>query len=198
MTTDISYYHEGDNAALMGKLKILGYFKPEDRVLDATYGRGTWWKRYRPDFLVGNDADLKAKVCFHEDFTAFPAAWRDGWDVVCYDPPYKLNGTGGPDDARYGCEDTITVPDRLKLVYDGLRGCMKIVKPRGYLLVKCQDQVAGGRVRWMSHNLIDIAARHRFFLVERFDMPPARPQPLGRKQKHARRGSTLLVFKRER
>ena len=196
--TDVSYYHTGSNADLIVKVAELGYITADDEVLDVTYGQGTWWKKWGPLALEGNDWDPTSPAIHHYDFTKLPVEWRDTFDVVAYDPPYKLNGTGGPADARYGCDDKIIVEDRLALVYRGLRECTRVVKPGGYLLVKCQDQVAGGRVRWMTHNIIDQAASRGCPLVERFDMPPARPQPAGRRQLHARRGSTLLIFRRDR
>ena len=195
--TDISFFHSGNNAALIVKVAELGYIKPDDSVLDATVGVGTWWNLYHPEFLITNDLDPNVDANFHKDFIAFPDTWRDGWDVVCYDPPYKLNGTGGPSDARYGCEDKVTVEDRKSLIYQGFRSCSRVVKPGGYLLVKVQDQVAGGKVHWLTQDIHDNAWMVGLTLVERFDMPPARPQPAGRRQLHARRGSTLLIFQRK-
>jgi hypothetical protein len=69
----------GDNAALIaavGPLYLTG------SVLDVTYGRGAWWKRYTPDPFVHHDLAQDGI-----DFRDLP--YEDGsWDAVCFDPPY--------------------------------------------------------------------------------------------------------------
>ena len=197
--SSISYYHTGSNAALIVKVAELGYIKADDSVLDATVGVGTWWNLYRPTLLFTNDLDCKVDANFHEDFTAFPETWRDGWDVVCFDPPYRLNGTPDPNfDTRYGTHLVTTEAQVMATIRLGLEGCMAVVKPGGILLVKCQAQVCSGRVVWQDLEVIQWARWRQFELIDRFDMAPARPQPAGRRQLHARRGSTLLIFKRSK
>jgi len=195
VTTDISYYHKGDNAALIRKVIDLGLIKGSDEILDATYGSGSWWKGLTCFDITSNDL-YNGDANHAYDFRAFPEAWEDGFDVVAYDPPYKLNGTGGEADERYGCNDKVTVNDRKTLILQGFRGCSEVLRPGGYMLVKVQDQVAGGHVHWLTFDLMTIAPAYRLTLVDRFDMPPARPQPANRRQVHARRGSTLMVFKK--
>jgi hypothetical protein len=76
------------NAELIYAVAKLGYIRPDDRVIDVTYGRGTWWKRYRPANFVTNDLG-KGHPKIRFDFRRAP--FPDGaFDVVAYDPPYKL------------------------------------------------------------------------------------------------------------
>ena len=36
------------NAAMIADVHRLGYLKDEDHILDPTYGRGRWWRVWRP------------------------------------------------------------------------------------------------------------------------------------------------------
>ena len=93
---------------------------------------------------------------------------------------------------------------------EGFRECVRISSK--WILVKCQDQVCSGQMRWQTDWFTDYAKGLAFQgvklrKVDRFDMiGHAIPQPgIGlpeddpryRKQKHAHgRGSTLLVFQK--
>jgi hypothetical protein len=138
------------------------------------------------------------------------------WDTVFFDPPFKLNGnpSGLPElSQRYGVNVPARWEARHKLIVHGFIESLRISKR---VLVKCQDQVVSGRIRWQTDmlklvadggylNVIDhgidgaFTAAPRAKLVDRFDMLGHHiPQPMkGREQKHAHaRPSTLLVFER--
>jgi len=189
-----------DNGALIADCARLGYLRPEWRTLDPTYGYGTFWQKWRPDNLVATDLDpAKSQTGDSVDFTALP--WPDRhFDAVVFDPPYKLTGnpadTGGIDE-RYGVHVYTDWRDRMDLCRRGITECARVLGD-GYLLVKCQDQVCSGKVRWQTIDFTNHAATLGLGLVDRFDFLSYRPQPAGRRQVHARRNaSTLLVFGRE-
>lgn len=199
MTEVLAVYDWPTNAALIAdvnRLHPLG-----DAVLDATYGRGRWWQKHRPPVLITNDLNPKTDTDYHYDFQAFPQNWTDQFDGVAFDPPYKLNGTPtlGDFDNAYGIAQPTNWRERMLLIRNGFRECLRVVKPAGRVYVKCQDQVVSGRMRWQTHTLITEAEQRGARLVDRFDMlGGTRPQPEGRRQVHARgRGSTLLVFSME-
>lgn len=179
----------GDLIADVSKL----YLSKEDRILDATYGRGRWWTKWQPDKLYTNDLYTEAE--FSYDFRDMP--FHDGeFDVVAFDPPYKLNGTptlGDFDDA-YGVDQRTNWRERMAYLLDGFTECARVASD--LVLVKCQDQVCSGKMRWQTFEVLVRAADLGLRLVDRFDMlGGTRPQPVGRRQVHARgRGSTLLVF----
>ena len=173
------------------------YLHPDDTVLDATYGRGGFWTEYRPPNLITNDLNGLLMAEYTHDFRnlGFDA---NTFDVVAFDPPYKLSGTPalGDFDNRYGIDEPATRTDRLALISDGFIECMRISKR--LVLAKCQDQVNGGRIHWQTHMLHQAAynSYSDWRLLDRFDMiGTSRPQPSGTRQVHARgRGSTLMVF----
>lgn len=186
------------NADLIGDCARLGYLRREWRTLDPTYGLGTFWTKWQPDVLVGTDIDPKKNPWSKEpvDFTMLPFDDRR-FDAVVFDPPYKLNGTPAAElDERYGIHEPARWQDRMALCRAGLTECARVLGD-GYLLVKCQDQVCAGKVRWQTLDFAAHAERLGLGLVDRFEFLSHRPQPAGRRQVHARRNSSqLLVFKR--
>lgn len=164
-------------------------------VLDATYGEGAFWNDYRPARLVTNDLHKPADHAW--DYRNMPVP--DGhFGTVVFDPPYKLSGTPAlpEQDARYGTTEVTSRSDVMNDIRLGALECYRVA--RKYLLVKCMDQVEGGRMRWqtdmVTRALEDVGA----WKVDRFDMVAGgRPQPGGRRQLTARhQASQLLVFRR--
>ncbi|HUV09726.1 MAG TPA: hypothetical protein VMX12_02040 [Acidimicrobiia bacterium] len=182
------------NAELIADAAQL-HLDAEALALDATFGRGTWWKVWRPNRLITVDLS-KGDPMVRADFRRLP--FRPGtFGLVAYDPPYKLNGTGTPDaDERYGVELPASRAGRQELILAGLEGCAAVLAKKGMLIVKVQDQVNGGKMRWQTTMVAIHAASLGLRLVDRFDKLGARDQPEGTSQQHARdRGSTLLVFR---
>jgi hypothetical protein len=150
---------------------------------------------FRPEMLLTNDYYKPADYRFPYD--DFPFNDRT-FDAVVFDPPYKLSGTPscGTFDTRYGIAEKMSNGARLDDIVDGATECLRVCS--AYLLVKCQDQVAGGRVRWQTDLVTEAIVNAGGTKVDRFDLVTTpRPQPAGRCQMHARRNhSTLLVFAR--
>lgn len=184
------------NADLIADLHKLGYIRDTDKVLDPTYGKGGWWTRYSPEYLVHHDLATHGV-----DFRKMP--WHDNhFDVVAFDPPYVATGgrstTGIPEFyMRYGMIEAPKDPQGVQmLINDGMDECMRVSK--GLVLVKCQSYVSSGRI-WPGEFLtFNHAMKMGMSLEDHFTMVTSpRPQPSGRRQVHARRNSsTLFVFKK--
>jgi hypothetical protein len=193
---DIKAYNDWrTNGELIADVAKL-WFSKTRITLDPTYGKGTFWTVWRPRKLVACDkVRRKSPLGRSVDFRRLPFKDRQFSQVV-FDPPYKLNGRPDLDsDERYGTDEYTRWQDRMDLIFTGLREVERVCKD--ILLVKCQDQVVSGHVRWQTHLAVTHAEVHGFGLVDRFDMLGGRKQPKDRSQVHARRNaSTLLVFKR--
>jgi hypothetical protein len=175
----------------------LGYLGDLDAtVLDLTYGRGFWWTRYRPTWLL-TEVD---------DFTA-TGINDDAVGVVCFDPPYISTGsreTSSIDHfyARYGLGELKGWRAVRQLIDDGLAECARVLVPRGCLLVKCMDYVEGGHKVWNTFHVVAEAESLGLRLIDRFiHLNGGGPQTLTnldgspRRQEHAREvSSMLLVF----
>ena len=191
-----------NNAELMADCHALGYLRDDDSVLDATYGLGRFWTIYRPTRLIASDLYAGGEDGIARwDFRHIPVAPRT-FDVVVLDPPYKLNGTStgkGPaaSDVDYGvgASAPATWQERHALIRDGITECARVA--RRVLMVKCQDQVCSGQVRWQTREFAAHAEDQGFRLVDALHVQGHRKQPDGRRQVHARRDySTLLVLER--
>lgn len=177
------------NAVLIKDCARLGYL--EGRVLDVTYGKGRWWTVWRPDDLTTHD--LKTDGV---DFRELPHP-NKSFDAIAFDPPYKLNGTPTVKvDEPYGVDVVSTRQERHQLIRDGMKECDRVLAPQGHLLLKCQDQVSGGKVRWQTHEFAAYGESLGLRLVDSLLMLAHRAQPDGVRQVHARRNySTLLIFR---
>lgn len=178
------------NGEMIQDVATLGYL--DGKVLDATYGEGGFWTHWRPADLTANANEW--------DFCELPFPdWT--FSAVVFDPPYRLNGTPdlGPFDQRYGVQHKATWQSRHKLMKRGLRECIRVTAPGGYVLGKCQAQVCSGKVRWQDRLMSEWGEAEGCELVDRFDLVThERKQPDGRRQVHARRNhSTLLVLQTE-
>ena len=185
------------NAHLIEDVARLGYLRAEDYTLDPTHGQGVWWRRWRPERLVRTDIIPANAPDGPADFTTLP--WPgDVFDAVAFDPPYRLNGRPDPGfDIKYGTQARAGWQERHELIRQGITECFRVLRPEGILLVKCQDQVCGGRVRWQTHEFTEHAEEQDSRLVDSLLMIGGRPQPPGRRQVHANHNySTLLVFRK--
>lgn len=199
----LAAYPWKSNAELIEACAKLGYIG--SNVLDPTWGRGTWWKNYTPESLTLADRILDEDY----DFTLMP--WdANTFDTVAFDPPYVSAGgrettTLGEYHNRYGMDKAKKTPKQVQHVINvGLAECTRVVKTRGFVLVKCQDYISSGKF-WNGTYLTQRFAIEilRLEQVDRLDMiTNPRPQPAERNgivsaQQHARRNlSTMFVFRK--
>jgi tRNA G10 N-methylase Trm11 len=187
------------NAELIADCALLGYVRNTDHVLDPTFGRGVWWKLFRPYSLTTHNRN--------EDGVDFRNLPHDTgvFDVVAYDPPYV--SVGGRESSgikemhgRYGMEDAPNSPAALQdLINEGLHEVHRVLKPRGVALVKCQDYISSGKLWLGTHRTLTYALDELgFTCVDRLEhITSPRPQPANRRQVHARRNlSTLFVLRK--
>lgn len=192
--TVLAAHNWKSNAHLIADVAQLGYL--DGIVLDATFGEGNFWTEWQPKVLITNDLFKDAHYQF--DFRHMRTFFSQFFDAVVFDPPYKLSGTPalGDFDNRYGIDVPTRWQDRWQMCLDGITECGRVAKT--HLLVKCQDQVCSGKIRWQTLEFPAHAASLGYELIDRFDfLGGGRPQPSGRRQVHAHgRPSTLLVLRR--
>lgn len=188
------------NAELIADCARLGYLVEQQRTLDPTFGRGNWWKAWRPAELVAHDLAIDGV-----DFRELP--YPDGtFDAVAFDPPYVCVGGRStstlPDfQQRFGLDVAPRTPALLQeLINLGLAEMRRVVRPRGVVLVKCADYITGGRLWLGTHHTLSRALELGFDVVDRLEhVGNPRPQPARAAQRHARRNlSTLFVLRAPR
>lgn len=189
------------SAQAIADLAALGYLNKDQYILDATYGKGRFWRPpprgWQPGagLIVTNDLDRNTYAAFHQDYRNLPAEWTERYDVVVFDPPFKLNGTGGShaSDEAYGVATPYrAINKRVKEICQGFEECVRVTKPGGQIIYKTQDQVCGGKKRWLSK-----IWPSGVVLVDELYIVGCRAQPKGRPQRHARSNVSVLQIYRK-
>jgi hypothetical protein len=205
----------GNNGELLAQACSL-WVKPDDEVLDLTYGRGLFWTVYEPANLVTNDIATDADLAY--DYRALPH-WMAQWcDVVVFDPPYistggvrtstlerNRKGDLSPDFYdRYGIGGASGWQAVFADIALGMANAERALRPGGRLLVKTCDYVESGARRWARRHVEDIAESLGMTKVDEFiHHSGTGPQPTTnrdgspRRQVHSRRAhSFLLIFRK--
>lgn len=175
-----------NNARLMEAVAKL-WIKPDDVVIDPTYGKGGFYRRFRPGHLCGTDIKPELGGI---DFRNMP--WVDGMaDVVVFDPAYVT--PGGRDTSTipemnqaYGMDTAeASVAAQWDVIVEGMVECYRVLKPGGIFMQKCMPYISSGRyqnypflVTYEMGNL-DLEVVDQFMLVKK----SAGPQPKNRTRK---------------
>ena len=185
--------------------KILDlYVAPGSTVADVTYGKGVFWNRVSPETYNLLPTDISTGT----DCRDLP--YEDGSiDCVVLDPPYmhspggtahtvhhpyesyyKNNSTGNRTRSKY--HEAV-----LDLYTDGGREAYRVLRDRGTLIVKCQDEVCSNRQRFTHVEIMREYEAMGFvtedlFVIMRNNRPGVSRMA---KQVHARKNhSYFLVF----
>ena len=178
------------------------YVKPGSIVADVTYGKGVFWRNV-PDGLYDlRPTDLLDGV----DCRNLPYADAE-IDCVVLDPPYmhspggtahmahpaferhyRNNGSGGQSGQKY--HEAV-----LELYEDAGREALRVLRERGTMIVKCQDEVCSNRQRF-THVEIMTAYGEMGFIAEDLFVTMRNNRPgvsSSVRQVHARKNHSYFV-----
>ena len=190
-----------------GKLfpQILGLYVPAgSRIADVTYGKGAFWRHVPEDRYEVLATDIQDGV----DCRELPYG-DASIDCVVLDPPYmhspggsahsshsafeehyRNNSTGNRTEAKYH-EAVLT------LYVDAGKEAHRVLRERGVLIVKCQDEVCSNRQKF-THVEIMLAYQEMGFVAEDLFVVVRNNRPgvsSSVRQVHARKNhSYFLVF----
>ena len=155
---------QGNNTKLIEEVSKL--FLDRDRIIvDITYGKGVFWKGINLD-VIGSDkrgnVDLKA------DFRMLPYK-SESVDVVVFDPPYMHGGKTVKKSINQCYQNENTSHESVIRNYGlGILEGARILKKRGKIFVKCQDEIESGRQRFSHMEVIRLLELFGFKILDMF------------------------------
>jgi len=170
-------------------------------IADITYGNGNFWKNVDLTKYEFVPSDIKTNGI---DFRNLP--YENNWfDLVAFDPPYMHSS---PTPIRADLDKTYRNNDKggwgAEYVYDlyrqGMKEAQRTLKPKGIMLVKCQDQVESGKNYFDHIKIYNIATEELNLLVEDLFILTRTGTPMMRHnhQLHARKNhSYMWVFRKK-
>jgi DNA modification methylase/ParB-like chromosome segregation protein Spo0J len=188
--TGVYASYVGNNDLLMERATRL-YLKDGDRVADVTWGKGVFWRQVDISRFDFHRSDLLTCPEAPHDFTNLPYE-SESFDAVVFDPPY-IHHPGELTNYR----NSETTPgyyhdEIIDLYRKGMTQARRILKPGGYLFVKCMDEVESGVQRrghievWEIAKQLGLSDQDMFLLTQK--SPPQIQHP----QRHARKNCSFL------
>jgi len=138
---------------------IMELYEIEQFDLDCTYSKGNFWKdlpnpKHKSDLYPANETVIEASS---EDLPFEDNSMKS----IMYDPPFVIVGSGmGHKSNKEGSSiiakrfEGFGTYEELKLnYYNTLKELYRIVDKGGFVVMKCQDTVSGGK-NYFSHVMV--------------------------------------------
>ena len=198
----ISAYSDGNDRTFPRILSL--YVAPGSIIADVTFGKGVFWRQIPLDQFELLATDIQDGV----DCRDLPYK-NETIDCVVLDPPYmhtpggtaheahspfeehyRNNGSGNRTKSKY--HDAV-----LDLYQDAGREAYRVLRDRGVLIVKCQDEVCSNRQRFTHVEIMQMYDELGFVAEDLFVVMRNNRPGVSRavRQVHARKNhSYFLVF----
>ncbi len=184
-------------------------------IADVTYGKGVFWKKVKKDDYTLHFSDIKTGVdCRHLPYA------DASMDCVVLDPPYMegfyrrhndhLAGNGTFSSFREAYSDGSVYIQRkgapkyhdavLDMYYSAGCEALRVLKDKGILIVKCQDEVSANKQHLTHVEIIYEYTAHGLIVEDLFVMVRNNKPNIStlKKQVHARKNhSYFLVFRKK-
>lgn len=194
----------GDNAEVFPQ--ILHLYVPEGSVVaDVTHGNGVFWKNVPPGQYDLRPTDLSMGT----DCCQLPYS-GGSIDCVVLDPPYMHTPGGTAHNGHQNFEfyyrnNEAGNPNKkyheavLDLYFRAAQEAFRVLKPKGVLILKCQDEVCANKQRLTHVEVINELASMGFTPEDLFVLLRRNRPGVSRilTQRHARKNhSYFLVFRK--
>ena len=187
---------KGNNSDLLAS--AFNLYVPEGSVVaDVTFGKGVFWRnidktRYLP---IISDKKPGFNIDARVDFRSLP--YRDGSiDAVMFDPPYLSGGDTVVEhiNKQYSCDARTSHQGIIRRYTAGIVECSRVLKKRGRIFIKCQDETVSGKQRFTHLELIKILEMLGYLILDLFILTtPATPCMRHNYQKSARKNHSYLI-----
>ena len=186
----------GTNADLMPHIFEL-YVPVGSRVADVTHGKGVFWHKIdstKYDLLA---SDLLTGV----DFRHLPYEDRS-IDCLVLDPPYMHGGMGVKESIN-SCYQNASVArghkSIIRLYAEGILEAARVLRKKGILILKCQDETEGNKQRFSHMELKELLELLGFEILDLFVLvSQSMPMMRHKYQKSARKNHSYAIVARFR
>lgn len=187
----------GTNADLFPE--IVRLYVPEGSLIaDVTFGKGVFWKNVDTSKYVLKASDLMDGV----DFRSLPYEDRS-IDALVLDPPYMHDGAtvhaALNENYRNNHEPTTSHASVIRLYTGGILEAARVLKKKGVIIVKCQDETESGKQRLSHVELIQQLELLGFEIIDFFVLVQDRdPMMRHTHQNSARKNHSYAIVARFR
>jgi len=186
----------GTNADLLPHILDL-YVKRGSTIADVTYGRGVFWQGIDSTQYDFRPSDLLTGV----DFLDLPYEDRS-IDCLTLDPPYMHGGKTvhkNIDACYQNASVTYGHGSIIRLYAGGILEAARVLRKRGVLILKCQDETEGNKQRLSHVELIQLVELFGFEIVDLFVLvSQSMPMMRHKYQKSARKNHSYALVARFR
>lgn len=167
------------------------YVPPGAVIADVTYGRGVFWKDTNRTGYTLLASDIQTGV----DFRALPYA-DDSIDCLVLDPPYMHGGATVKESINTcyknenGSHESV-----LRLYAGGILEAARVLKKKGIILIKCQDEIESGKQRMSHVEILSLLTTFGFAMLDLMVLIQSTiPAMRETYQKSARKNHSYLII----
>jgi len=186
--------HTGNNADLLPYIFEL-YVPDSSKIADVTYGKGVFWNNIDKEKYQLFPSDLQSGI----DFTKLPYE-NNIFDCLILDPPYMHGGQTIKSSINDCYKNKNTSHESvIRLYTGGILEASRVLKKKGIILVKCQDEIESGKQRLSHLELIQILEILGFSIEDLFILTQKTiPAMRENYQKIARKNHSYMIVARFR
>jgi hypothetical protein len=187
----------GDNGDLFPK--ILSLYVPKGSVIaDVTFGRGVFWKNVDMSKYALKGSDLKDGI----DFRALHYE-AGSIDAFVLDPAYTHDGKTVHEalnkNYRNNYEPNTSHASVIRLYAGGILEAARVLKKKGVIIVKCQDETESGKQRFSHMELKELLELFGFEILDLFVLvSQSMPMMRHKYQMSARKNHSYAIVARFR
>jgi len=154
---------KGTNADLLPEILAL-YVKTGEIIADVTYGKGVFWKNVDTEKYDFRPTDLIDGV----DFKHLPYE-AHSIDLLVLDPPYMHGGATIKKSINKCYRNLNTSHESvIRLYAGGILEAARVLKKKGRIFIKCQDEIESGKQRMSHVEIIHLLELFGFRLLDLF------------------------------
>ena len=179
----------GNNADLLPHCLNL-YAEKGMTIADVTYGKGVFWRNVEFNHYHVLKSDLQDGI----DFRSLPYA-DESIDLLVLDPPYMHGGATVKKSINDCYKNRNTSHESvIRLYAGGILEAARVLKKRGRIFVKCQDEIESGKQRWSHIEIMSMMESFGFALLDLFVLQQnSTPAMREKYQKTARKNHSFMI-----